>query len=103
MSGDEHEEPEEYPWSVGNDYVRFRYVNWKGEGRLFMDTTDEKGIERTFRITLQEIEPRPCSSQPETRPPKPSFACSRCGSGIHSEAWHNALDEVRPDDNYGLG
>ena len=45
----------EYPWSIGNDRIRLRYVNWKGEGRLFLDTVDEKGHVRVFRVSLEEV------------------------------------------------
>lgn len=38
-----------------------RYVNWNGEGRLFLDTMDERGIMRVFRVTLEEQAPVKCS------------------------------------------
>lgn len=51
----------DYPWAIGNDQVRLRYVNWKGEGRLFLDTMDERGAMRVFRVALEEQPPVECS------------------------------------------
>lgn len=52
-----------YPWAVGNDQVRFRYVSWNGEGRLFLDTMDERGVMRVFRVTLEEMQEVECSQE----------------------------------------
>lgn len=44
-----------YPWSIGNDRVRFRYVDWRGEARLFMDVLPLVGHVRVFRVRIEEI------------------------------------------------
>ncbi len=51
----------DYPWAVGNDQVRFRYVVWNGEPRLFLDAVDERGVMRVFRVTLEEMKEVECS------------------------------------------
>ncbi len=52
----------DYPWSIGNDKLRLRYVNWRGEGRLFLDTMDEHGKMRVFRVSLEEMPPVECNN-----------------------------------------
>lgn len=61
----------EYPWIVGNDQIRLRWVvnGFTGEGMLFLDTMDEHGKMRVFKVQLQEMPEVECSK-------------SGCGSGV---------------------
>ncbi len=36
--------------------LHFRYVEWNGFPRLFVDIVDSRGVRRTFRVSIDETE-----------------------------------------------